>query len=248
MADGTLRTKDHVIIKKAGWQTPRSPIGKAWLAVRRQYLRVTLRWPRWARRAAMVLIIVVLLANAAVLTYVARNSRIFNSNGNPLPKTGLVDADGSRYYVEKAEWQYAGVLNGWSIDNAPTANGKQYRSSDGACMIQVVSDALTGGSAQLEVITAQARDKYLKPVKGMKSEAQLPLASVGATGGDQRYQLQRHRYNYEGADQQQYTAEIYTRTLANKSFLIMQVCQTSSWDQTQAARDSIAQSLRIAAK
>ena len=86
MADGTLRTKDHVIIKKAGWQTPKSPLGKAWLAVRRQYLRVTLRWPRWARRTALVAIIALLLANAAFLTYVARNSRIFNANGNPLPK------------------------------------------------------------------------------------------------------------------------------------------------------------------
>ncbi len=248
MADGSLRTKDHVIIKPAGWQNSSNPLVKAWRSVRRQYLKVMLRWPRWARRATFLGIILVLSINAAVLVNIARNSRLFNNNGADLPTTGIVDADGSKYYVEKADWQYAGVLNGWSIDNAPTNNGKLYKSSDGVCSIQVLSDTLNGGSTQLDVLTTQAREKYLKMPSGIKVEAELANSSVGATGGEQKYALQRHRYNYENVDKTLYTSEIYTRTLANKSFLIIHTCETSSWDQSQAARDSITGSLRIAAR
>ena len=248
MADGSLRTKDHVIIKPAGWQNSSNPVVKAWRAVRRRYLALMLRWPRWARRATLVGIILVLAINAAVLVNVARNSRLFNRDGADLPSTGIVEADGSKYYVEKAEWQYAGVLNGWSIDNAPTNNGKLYKSSDGACSISVLSDALNSGSTQLDVLTGQARDKYLKMPSGVKVEAELADSTVGATGGEQKYALQSHRYNYYFFFNDTATTEIYTRTLANKSFLIIHTCETSSWDQSQAARDSITGSLRIAAR
>jgi hypothetical protein len=247
MADGTMRTKDHVLVSKKGWQYGDSVLATTYRRLHRYYLRLTLKWPRWVPRAALALIVAIIIVNAAVLIRFVQTNTSPTAGGTPLPVTGLVQADGSKYLVKNANWQYVGALTGWTVENTKSVEGKSYSTLDGTCTVQVVRASLAGTTENLELLTKTAREKYLGSTTGLKAEVSLPTIQVAAVNGEQKYELIRNRFSYIDEKSQPQVSEVATRTLAGHTYHIVQTCRQDTWDQTQASRDNLVKSVRITA-
>ncbi len=244
MADGTMRTANHAIVEPNSWKNKQTWYAKLYRSLHRKYLRITLRWPSWVPRAVGVGIAVVIAANIIVLAAYTSQKRLVEQRGDALPTLGTIPADGSKYYVASAGWQYGGNQIGWAIQDITNKDGKEYVSSDGACNVQVVEKATQSDGITLESVKSLTMDAYANPIGQARAQVALPAITIDAAQGEQKFEFVRSRYvfNQNGSNR---VVEIASRTLGKESFSIIQQCNQADWDQSQSARDQLLDNLAI---
>ena len=246
MADGTWRTANHAIVEPDNWKYKHTWYAKLYRSLHRRYLRLTLRWPSWVPRAVGMGLVLIVAINLIVLAAYTSQQKIAEQRGDTLPTEGVIPADGSKYYVAEAGWQYGGEQSGWSIQDVADKRGKEYVSSDGVCTVRVVEKSTENGGVSLELVTSLAMEAYASPVGQARAQVGLPVITVDSAQGEQEYEFVRSRYVFSqnGGNQ---VVEIASRTLGEESFSIIQQCNQSDWDQSQSARDRLIENLAITA-
>lgn len=244
MADGTWRTANGVLVKPTDWRHRKTLPGKVYRALHRRYLRFSLRWPRWVPRALAAGLVLIVVVNAVVLTVYVKNRRLIVSRGTALPTKGVIQADGSKYDIADASWRLPGSGLNWSAETM-NADGKRYSSSDATCVVQVSRSQIDQAGMNLDVVTSLAMQRYAINPASARAQVQLPPITIKSAQTDSRYEFVRHRYSYSVVGKPPQVSEVATRTLGKQSFAVVQTCEQSAWDQSQAARTALMNDLAI---
>lgn len=244
MADGTFRTANNAIVEPSSWKNKHTWYAHLYRKLHRRYLRITLRWPSWVPRAVGVGVLLVIVLNVVVLSLYVSQKKPTLQRGDSLPMAGIIPADGSKYYVEDAGWQYSGAPTGWDVQDLSNNSGKEYVSSDVTCVVQVVERETQPQSSQLELVASQNMDTYASPIAQARAQVTLPVITVKAARGEQKFEFIRSRYSFNNAEGAR-VVEISSRTLGKEAFSIIQQCNQSDWGQSQSTRDQLLENLAI---
>lgn len=247
MADGTYRTANHAIVEPNSWKNRHTWYAKLYRRIHRRYLKVTLRWPRWVPRAVGIGILLIIVVNAIFLGLYVSKKDLIIMQGDKLPSAGLIPADGSKYYVANAAWQYSGTPVGWAVSELPGGGGKEYTTSDGVCTVKVVEKEVPSGGMALDQIKSRMMSEYASPIDRARAQVDLPAITIKAAQGERKFEFLRSRYSFSEENSTQ-VVEIYSRTLGKESFSIIQHCSQSDWDQSQPVRDQLLNNLAITSR
>lgn len=247
MADGTYRTANHAIVEPNSWKNRHTWYAKLYRRIHRRYLKVTLRWPRWVPRAVGVGVLLIIVVNAIFLGLYVSKKDLIIMQGDKLPSAGLIPADGSKYYVADATWQYSGTPVGWTVSGLAGGGGKEYTTNDGACTVKVIEKEVPSGGTTLDQNTSRMMGEYASPISLSRAQVVLPTATIKAAQGERKFEFLRSRYSFNEENYAQ-VVEIYSRTLGKESFNIIQQCSQGDWDQSQPIRDQLLNNLAVTSR